>query len=788
MVATQRAIETKKRKASEAAKREFLQLLELREKLKRRERIKGYYPEKGLLRRELYVPHMRFFEAGGKGAFIRAILAANRVGKCCDYGTLIDMWDGSRKKIGETKPGDEVVSWDGGAFQKGHVEKWFNKSPECLYRIWLSSGRWFDIAGEHRFLTKVGWFFFSDLQRFLFSLPPSTSDTGLLESFEDVCRYLKTNVGFQSYCQECFRLCGERPPFLSDTVRCGTPSQVDVLPHTLPSLCLGDLADINIMNFLQFASRRSSIDAVLQVVIQLFGSSSPTFCSFYLPYRGLYQESQPLSIVEAFVLQSDFSISHGQSLSFLALESPYGLSDTIIGYQPIGVKDVFDIQVGKYQNYLSNGVIHHNSEGIGAYEVSLHATGRYPEWWVGKRFLRPPATLWAAGKTNIKTRDVCQEKLLGPINDLGTGMIPYDNLIVDSKRMKAGVPNAIESIGVNHVTGLKTNLVFKSYAEGRESFEGEKVGVIWLDEETDLGIFGECVLRVTPTIPKEEPGHILCTFTPLEGMSEVVMSFIPDGRIPDRNGIFSESGGKFVINATWDDAPHLSKKAKDLLWAEIPPYQREARTRGIPQLGSGAIYPISEEDVTVEDFEIPVWYKRAFGFDHGWNNTAAVWGAYDDSTDILYVNSTYKRGMAEPPVHAASILSRGDWIPGVSDPSKSTSSRDGAQLVTEYQELLPALYMATKSRGSVEAGIFEIWKRLSTGRLKVFKSCRQWLDEFRLYRRDDKGRVVEINDHLMDATRYLVMDGLQYAISMPDEDYDEEKAYAVTGRNKMTGY
>ena len=40
--------------------------------------------------------------------------------------------------------------------------------------------------------------------------------------------------------------------------------------------------------------------------------------------------------------------------------------------------------------------------------------------------------------------------------------------------------------------------------------------------------------------------------------------------------------------------------------------------------------------------------------------------------------------------------------------------------------------------------------------MKVFKSLPQWFAEFRLYRRDEKGKVER--DHLMDATRYLEME------------------------------
>ena len=34
-----------------------------------------------------------------------------------------------------------------------------------------------------------------------------------------------------------------------------------------------------------------------------------------------------------------------------------------------------------------------------------------------------------------------------------------------------------------------------------------------------------------------------------------------------------------------------------------------------------------------------------------------------------------------------------------------------------------------------------------------------WRSEFRKYHRDEKGKIVKANDHLMDATRYLIVSG-----------------------------
>jgi hypothetical protein len=51
------------------------------------------------------------------------------------------------------------------------------------------------------------------------------------------------------------------------------------------------------------------------------------------------------------------------------------------------------------------------------------------------------------------------------------------------------------------------------------------------------------------------------------------------------------------------------------------------------------------------------------------------------------------------------------------------------------------------------------WRRLSTGRLKVFRSCKNWLDEFRTFARDENGKIIgEAKYHLMAATRYLLLD------------------------------
>ena len=216
-----------------------------------------------------------------------------------------------------------------------------------------------------------------------------------------------------------------------------------------------------------------------------------------------------------------------------------------------------------------------------------------------------------------------------------------------------------------------------------------------------------------------------------------------------------ELASRLMLSATWDDAPHLSEFEKRELLRSIPEFQREARTQGIPYLGSGLIYPFQEKDIRVRDFDIPKHWARGYGMDVGWNRTAAAHLAHNRDTDVLYLYSAYSRGHGEPPSHASAINALGGWIPGRIDPASNGRSQiDGKRLMTIYTGLGLQLALAPNA---VEAGILAIWTALSTGKLKVFESCHAWFEEYRIYARNDDGKVVKQDDHLMDATRYFIL-------------------------------
>lgn len=166
------------------------------------------------------------------------------------------------------------------------------------------------------------------------------------------------------------------------------------------------------------------------------------------------------------------------------------------------------------------------TEGGGGYETTLHLTGEYPSWWEGREF-DDPVRFWASGKTSETTRDIIQAKLFGEVvgsgpnkRFKGDGLVPRE--AIAGVTWRAGVSNLADTVKVERIHGGLSTLGLKSYQQGRGSFEGTEQDGIWLDEEPPLDIYGECVIRTATT-----NGLIFITFTPLEGMSEVVMSFLP---------------------------------------------------------------------------------------------------------------------------------------------------------------------------------------------------------------------------------------------------------------------
>jgi phage terminase large subunit-like protein len=390
----------------------------------------------------------------------------------------------------------------------------------------------------------------------------------------------------------------------------------------------------------------------------------------------------------------------------------------------------------------------------GAMEMALHLTGQYPDWWKGKRFDRP-IRAWAGGASNETTRDICQKELVGQPDDpsaKGTGSIPI-KYIGETVR-KAGVPNAMNSLVIKHITGGWSRLAFKAYEMGKEKWMGETVDVVWLDEEPPSSIYTQALTRTA-----DKGGIVYMTFTPENGMTETVAQFVNDLR-----------DGQALIQAGWDDAPHMTDMVREQILSALPPHERKMREQGIPQLGSGLVFPLPESDMVCDPIEIPTYWPRICGIDFGWDHpTAAAWITWDRDSDIIYVYDTYAMSQEAVPIHASAIKARGNWIPVIwpmdgrqadKGSGKSLTEQykvEGVNMTREHFSNPPQQGQKEGSGGnSVEAGIQEMYTRFMTNRLKIFGNQGKLLEELRMYHRKD-GKIVAKHDDVISSLRYAVM-------------------------------
>lgn len=217
-----------------------------------------------------------------------------------------------------------------------------------------------------------------------------------------------------------------------------------------------------------------------------------------------------------------------------------------------------------------------------------------------------------------------------------------------------------------------------------------------------------------------------------------------------------------VVQMTIDDAEHYTPEQRAAIIAGYPAHEREARTKGIPILGSGRVFPVAEEVYTCEPITIPRHWPQINGLDFGWDHPfAAVNMAWDRDADCVYLCKEFAARESTPVVQSAAIKPWGPWIP-CAWPADGMQHEKGSgkSLAPQYtaQGLNMLAEHATFEDGgvSVEAGIADIIDRMQTGRWKVFNTLVDWIGEARLYHRE-KGVIVKLKDDRISASRYGLM-------------------------------
>lgn len=406
----------------------------------------------------------------------------------------------------------------------------------------------------------------------------------------------------------------------------------------------------------------------------------------------------------------------------------------------------------------------------GGAEVTFHLTGRYPgtaaypdygEWagsWEGKRF-SGPVVFWVGGETNETITKSTQRILCGRLEETkepGFGMIPKDD-VISWKKSPFG-PSLVDHVLVKHhnaageCDGMSV-CFFKAYSQGRARWQSDTIHGVWFDEEPPYAIYSEGLTRTN----KYGQFSIL-TFTPLMGMSQVVTKFLKD---PNK--------AQKVTSMTIDEAEHYTPERREQIKASYPEHEREARANGTPTLGSGRIFQISDAVIKCQPFECPDHFYVIDGQDFGWNHPQAHIQLWEDrDAGIFYLAYVMKKSELKASEAWSAVKS---WAKGV----PTAWPHDGNQHEKGGGEILQAQYKAegfqmlhthatwpkkedgTGGGYAVEPGITELRDLMIDAKFKVFSTCEPFFEEFRLYHRDEHGRIVKLHDDIISAVRYAYM-------------------------------
>lgn len=422
-------------------------------------------------------------------------------------------------------------------------------------------------------------------------------------------------------------------------------------------------------------------------------------------------------------------------------------------YEPYSKQASFHEAGATYRERLLRAGNQNGKTFCGGCEGAYHLTGQYPEWWTGRRF-NEPIMMWATGVTGETTRDNVQRVLMGPLGEPGTGTLPLD-VIVDSAPAR-GIADLLDYVKIRHISGGLSTLRFKYYEQGRQKWQGPPVHVVWFDEEPPSDIYDEGMARTIAT-----NGIAYLTFTPLQGMSDVVYRFLSE-----------VSEDRHDTNMTIDDALHIPESRRAQIIASFPAHEREARANGTPVFGEGRIFEVTEESLRIDPIKIPDFWPQIGGLDFGWGHpTAAVKMAWDRDNDVLYVTAEYRVKEETPAIHSLALKEWGTNLVWSWPHDGLQHSKDsGEQLATQYrrQGLAMLTDHATFPDGTngVEAGLMEMLDRMMTGRWKVFSTCPLWFEEFRTYHRKrvkspnggfGEAKVFKERDDLICASRYAMM-------------------------------
>lgn len=427
------------------------------------------------------------------------------------------------------------------------------------------------------------------------------------------------------------------------------------------------------------------------------------------------------------------------------------------------------------QRYMRAGNRTGKTYGAAA-EFAMHITGRYQDWYKGERITNSGHDFWCVGVDLKSVARVMQKELLGTDDirvetRIGTGMIPKSHIATDIAYKKDG--GNVVSISIRHIDGGLNTLYFWG-SNQHDSMMGSSVKFVWMDEEAPYRsdeLYSQCKTR-TATVA----GHMMLTATPEQGQTPL-------------NDLFDDdtTGLLYLQSVTWDDCPHITEEVKKELLAGIPEWQHDMRSKGLPVLGSGAVFPIADELITELPMKPENHWRIIAGVDFGMvvDPSVIVFASIDDDGIIHLLEEIYLDDDRSPRAIANAILNSDYPNSTVIVPHDSGLNSDDPQskgkLLLEYGVNVwrttfrnpvdiklgtDELKQSTSTAyNSIQAGLVEMLRRFEEGTLKVNKEMTNFLREKRTYFYKAKaqgGYKPSGQDHVIDAARYAIMSLLGY--------------------------
>lgn len=390
--------------------------------------------------------------------------------KCHPAGTRVAMADGSWAEIQDIRLGDVVLGPDG---QPRKVTQLHAYAHAPILLLKTRSGE-LRATPNHPVMTQRGWVDAGDLV-VGDVLEIVTTDRGSARQDDWLVRMTAMMIG-----DGCSR--GKTPFFT-----CNEPEIVDAVRATLPD----DLFVVPVANTISY-----KVSSSLHKRNRLKES---------LMQDGLWGLTAHHKFIPGWV----FRLPRDQRVEFVRWL--WGCDGTVNSkdatYTTASIRLAHDMRLLLW------------SLGIHA-KVSTHIVGNQS----GKKFRSYYLALH--GDNRVKFTDIGKLNRDSACNVKPRPKGPPGELVEIESLERAGV----YCVGVDDVHELVVEgyRVGNSYDQGRRAFQGTGRHVVLFDEEPPMDVYNEALIR-TATLD----GITMLTFTPLSGLSEVVLSFLPADQRPD---------------------------------------------------------------------------------------------------------------------------------------------------------------------------------------------------------------------------------------------------------------